>query len=300
MTEMLALYRKSAFIRAFELQLAVAADAGHVPGLLHLCCGAELLEVAFCSYLSGPKDQVTGSHRSHGLALAMGVNPVALAAEIMGRAAGLSAGRGGTQHLMAPEKGFLTSNGIVGAQVPIAAGAALTAKMMNAGGVACTFFGDGAANQGGVFETMNLAVVQGLPLIFVMENNGLGQSTAASYASGATSLLKRAEGFGLKGWSVDGFDGADCLRKAAEVIDFVRSGKGPAFVEAKVPRLTGHYYGEKAVYLAHHETRDPLKELEHALDPKTADKIYSEAEEAAHRAIVEAVKLPEAGREARP
>lgn len=294
MAELLELYKKAAFVRAFELHLAVAADAGHVPGLIHLCCGAELFEIALCQQLKGPRDQVTGSHRSHGIALAMGVDPVALAAEIMGREQGLAAGRGGTQHLMAPGKGFLTSNGIVGGQVPIAAGAALTAKMMQAGGIAVSFFGDGAANQGAVFETMNLAVALDLPMIFAVENNGLGQSTSDGYASGGADMLARAKGFGLKSFSVDGFDAEDCLKRTEEAVAFVRNEKKPAFVEASVPRLTGHYHGEKSVYLAHHETRDPLEELAGHLQHEDISVLYKKLEKQAHDAVLSAIKLEEA------
>jgi TPP-dependent pyruvate/acetoin dehydrogenase alpha subunit len=294
MQTQLDLYKFASFIRAFELHLAVAAEAGHVPGLLHLCCGAELAELAICAQLTGPKDQVTGSHRSHGLALAMGADPLALAAEILGREGGLSAGRGGTQHLSSPKNGFLTSNGIVGGQVPIAAGAALTAKMLGAGGVAATFFGDGAANQGAVLETMNLAVALELPMVFVMENNGLGQSTSTEYATGGADLLSRATGFGLKPFKIDGFDAADCLSSAKIAVSYVRKSGKPAFVEASVPRLSGHYYGEKADYLATHDERDPIEILAHELSAKDQQKARAKAEKEAHDIVAAAIKLPEA------
>jgi len=294
MKQLLDLYAKASFIRAFELHIAVASEAGHVPGLVHLCSGAELVEVAVCSMLSGPKDQVTGSHRSHGIALAMGADPVAVAAEILGRVGGLSKARGGTQHLIAPESGFLASNGIVGAQVPLAAGAALTAKTKGTEGIAVTFFGDGAANQGAVLETMNLAVALELPLLFVLENNGLGQSTSASYASGDADLLVRAESFGLKTAAVDGYDGEGALKVAAELVEFVRSTGRPAFIEASVPRLSGHYFGEKADYLAHHLADDPLTDLAEKLDTEACSAVRAEAEKAAQDAVTEALNMAEA------
>lgn len=298
MQTLLELYSKASFIRAFELHVAVAAEAGHVPGLVHLCTGAELVEVAICSQLKGPRDQVTGSHRSHGLALAMGANPTAIAAEIMGRKGGISKARGGTQHLMAPRNGFLTSNGIVGAQVPLAAGAALTAKMMDARGIAVTFFGDGAANQGAVFETINLAVALELPLLFVLENNGLGQSTSVQYASGGSDLLKRAAGFGIKTASMDGYDGANCLNVAADIVEYVRKNGKPALIEAKVPRLSGHYFGEKADYLAHHNAEDPIENLAAQLGAGARAKAKSEADQAAHDAVGDALNMGEATVEA--
>lgn len=293
MKQMLDLYVKASFIRAFELHIAVASEAGHVPGLVHLCCGAELVEVAICTELDGPKDQVTGSHRSHGLALAMGADPVAVAAEILGRKGGLSKARGGTQHLIAPENGFLASNGIVGAQVPIAAGAALSAKTLGARAIAATFFGDGAANQGAVLETMNLAVALELPLLFVLENNGLGQSTSANYASGGANLLTRAESFGLKTAEMDGHNGVDALKIAEEMVEFVRASGRPAFIEAKVPRLSGHYFGEKADYLAHHSADDPLEDLANQLGAEVCAAVRSEAEQAAHNAVADALNMGE-------
>jgi len=293
MKQLLDLYAKASFIRAFELHIAVASEAGHAPGLVHLCCGAELAEVAICAGLEGAKDQITGSHRSHGLALAMGVDPVAVAAEILGRKGGLSKARGGTQHLIAPENGFLASNGIVGAQVPIAAGAALTAKTLGSCAIAATFFGDGAANQGAVLETMNLAVALELPLLFVLENNGLGQSTSADYASGGANLLARAESFGLKTAAMDGHNGANALRVAAEMVEFVRASGKPAFIEARIPRLSGHYFGEKADYLAHHSADDPLEDLANQLGAEASAAVRAQAEQAAHNAVADALNMGE-------
>ena len=288
------LFAKASFIRAFELHIAVASEAGHVPGLVHLCSGAELVEGALCGFLTGPRDQITGSHRSHGLALAMGADPTAVAAEILGREGGLSKARGGTQHLIAPESGFLASNGIVGAQVPIAAGAALSAKTQKTGGIALAFFGDGAANQGAVLETMNIAVALSLPLLFVLENNGLGQSTSSKYASGGADMLARAKSFGLKSVSMNGYDGADCLKVAAAMTDYVRASGKPAFIEAKIPRLSGHYFGEKADYLAHHEADDPLESLAEKLGVENCSLAQAAAEKAAHEAVADALNMAEA------
>ncbi|WP_262692634.1 thiamine pyrophosphate-dependent dehydrogenase E1 component subunit alpha [Kordiimonas aestuarii] len=251
------LYEKALFIRAFEDRVAASADAGHVPGLVHLNSGAELAELAVISLLDMLKDQVTGSHRSHGLALACGVDPLALAREILGRKGGLSDGLGGTQHLMAPENGFLTSNGIVGGQVPLAAGAALSAKTLGTGGIAATFMGDGAVNQGAVQETLNLAVALNLPLLFVVINNGFGQSTAASYAT-AGSLIGRARAFGLAADQVDGQDPAAMMKAADRMVGWVRKTGSPAFIEAKVIRLSGHYHGDAEPYRQRGERSDPL------------------------------------------
>ncbi|MCJ9430107.1 thiamine pyrophosphate-dependent dehydrogenase E1 component subunit alpha [Kordiimonas marina] len=260
------LFEKAHFIRAFEHEIAALSEAGDVPGLVHLCLGAELFEVALCANLEGPGDQVTGSHRSHGLALAMGADPVAVAAEILGRTGGLSEGLGGTQHLLAPEVGFLTSNGIVGGQVPLAAGAALSAKTLKTGGIGVAVMGDGATNQGAVFETMNLAVALKLPLLFVIENNGLGQSTSAHYASGGISPMARARGFGLAASHVEGGDITGCLKTVDRLVSWVRETGSPALVEASVPRLSGHYHGDEQLYRSAADSQpDPLEQFEDTL-----------------------------------
>lgn len=242
------LAEKAWFIRAFEGAIARAADAGEVPGLVHLSNGAELLELAVAHALKPGLDQVTGSHRSHGIALSLGVDPYALACEILGREGGLSSGLGGTQHLIAPESGLLGSNGIVGGQVPLALGAALSAKTLGTGGIAVAYFGDGAANQGAVLESLNLASALKLPVLFVCENNGLGQSTASSYAAGGVSLLGRARSFGLAADHVDGTDVVEAIKVADRLASWVRSAGSPAFLEASVPRLSGHYHGDAETY----------------------------------------------------
>jgi len=294
MQDLLTLYKNASFIRAFEQEIACAADAGHAPGLLHLCSGAELVEAAICGILSGPVDQVCGSHRSHGLAIAMGADPVGVAAEILGRTGGMSAGRGGTQHLLAPEQGFLTSNGIVGGQLPIAAGAALSAKTRDTGGIAAVFFGDGAANQGAVFETMNLAVALQLPLLFVLENNGLGQSTSVAFSSGNVDLLARAEGFGLAVMRMDGFSATNCLEIAQQGIDRVRSSGAPVFIEASTARLSGHYHGEDAPYLSQGATpADPIEVLARLLPGEARHAIAAATDRQAKAAIAAALDMPE-------
>jgi len=266
--DLTSLFEKAHFIRAFEGALAAAADAGEVPGLVHLSNGAEILELAVASVLDPKKDQVTGSHRSHGIALSLGVDPQALACEILGREGGLSRGLGGTQHLIAPESGFLGSNGIVGGQVPLALGAALSAKTLETGGIAVSYFGDGAANQGAVMESLNLAVVLKLPILFVCENNGFGQSTASSYSAGGTSLLGRARAFGLAADHVDGTDPVESTKTAERLVSWVRTSGSPAFLEASVPRLSGHYHGDEEKYRAadsrapSSQTADPLQRLE--------------------------------------
>lgn len=243
-TDQLHSFTRACFIRAFEREIAKQSDAGEVPGLVHLSTGAEVAEVALASVLDSKIDQITGSHRSHGLALAVGASPEDVAKEILGRVGGLSDGMAGTQHIMAPDAGFLTSNGIVGAQVPLAAGAALTAKTMKTGGVGVAAFGDGAANQGAVMETMNLAVALELPMIFVLFNNGMAQTTSARFASGGTSFIERARSFGLKACTVDGQNFDACVAAFESAAEAARS-LTPAFAEVLITRDDGHYYGEQ-------------------------------------------------------
>jgi len=285
-TELIDFFEKAHFIRAFEERVAVAADAGAVPGLVHLNSGAELAELAVISLLECGCDQVTGSHRSHGLALACGVDPVALASEILGRHGGLSDGLGGTQHLMAPDTGFLTSNGIVGGQVPLAAGAALSAKTLKTGGIAVTFMGDGAANQGAVMETLNLAAALNLPLLFVVINNGFGQSTSAAAVTGG-SLIGRARAFGLAADQVDGTDPAAMFKAADRMVGWVRKTGSPAFIEAKVSRLVGHYHGDKEPYRVGGERQDPLVRLRDMLVKKEIEEAVLDTVVAAARARAE-------------
>lgn len=237
------MYQQCWFIRAFEGAIAAEATAGNVPGLVHLSTGSEVADVLIGHHIDRDLDKVTGSHRSHGLALACGAKPLDVAKEIMGKAGGLSGGLGGTQHLISPESGFLASNGIVGAQVPLAAGAALSAKSRPGGGIGVAVFGDGAANQGAVLETMNLAVALKLPMLFVLYNNGMAQSTKMETSSGG-NLCDRARSFGLAVWSADSVDFAACSVAVEHSIAHARSG-APAFVEIAVSRDHGHYYGDE-------------------------------------------------------
>ncbi len=236
-------YQSCWFIRSFEKAIAVQARAGNVPGLVHLSTGSEVADILLGQQLDPTRDHVTGSHRSHGLALACGADPVAVAKEILGREGGLSDGLAGTQHLLAPETGFLTSNGIVGAQVPLAAGGALSANTAAVGGIGVAVFGDGAANQGAVLETMNLAATLNLPMLFVMYNNGMAQTTAAVDATSG-SYCARAESFGLTAWSADSDAYTDCLKTLRDAVTYTRLGS-PAFVEVTVSRDHGHYFGDE-------------------------------------------------------
>ena len=297
----LKLFEKACFIRAFEYEIAYQCDAGAVPGLAHLSTGTEVADVSLAAALDPSTDRVTGSHRSHGLALAMGADPVLVAKEILGRVGGLSDGLAGTQHLIAPEVGFLTSNGIVGAQVPLAAGAALTAKTTANGGVGAAVFGDGAANQGAVLETMNLAVSLALPMVFILYNNGVAQTTSAVFASGGNSFAGRAASFGLNGFAADSRDLASCTHAFVQATKSARAFK-PAFVEVCVARDDGHYYGETVASRGADNDGDAIRALRsqllaNGIDPLVCEQVKTAADTLAGKSITTALAAPKAGSE---
>ncbi len=285
------------FYRAFEDEISRLAQRGETPGLVHLSRGAEVFEAALMTALDLSVDHMTGSHRSHVLALASGADPVAVAGEILGRNCGLSGGVAGTQHLLSYDTGFLCSNGIVGAQVPIAAGAALSAKINKTGGIGVAVMGDGATNQGAVLETMNMAVSLDLPLFFIVENNGFAQSTTTSNAGGAVSVVARARGFGLVADQTDGSEVRAFYPVLMRLIDYVRSQQKPAFLEVSVPRLGGHYEGDGEIYRTQTPLIDPLDLLSDLADQAEIEgisDIQSMAEHKALSAIQTALKSPKA------
>lgn len=247
-------FERMLIIRYTEEALAAEWNEGEVPGMLHLACGHEAVTVGVASKLNNQVDKITASHRGHGAAIAMGVPLVPMIAEIFGLA-GLNGGFGGTQHLAAPQQGFLTANGIVGGQVPLAAGAALSAKIQMTGGVAVAFLGDGAINQGGVLETLNLAKILSLPLLFVVEDNGIGATVGSGYST-AGKIEDRAKAVGMRSYCIDGADVLAVVDAATQAVSSVRSGGGPAMIVARVKRLEGHYYGDSQDYRDAKELRD--------------------------------------------
>lgn len=252
-------------IRYVEESLAVEWDKGLVPGMLHLACGHEAVAVGVARQLNNHLDQVTASHRGHGAAIAIGVPLMPMIAEVFGLN-GLNGGFGGTQHIASPKHGFLTANGIVGGQVPLAAGAALSAKIQKTGGVAVTFLGDGAINQGCVLETLNLSKILSLPLLFVVEDNGMGATIGSAYST-AGEIESRAQAVNMQSYTVDGADLLAVVDTATQAVASVRSGGGPAMIVARVKRLEGHYYSDPQDYrspqelIKAREHHDPIERL---------------------------------------
>lgn len=263
--------RQMLLIRELESRIEALALSGAIPGGAHLSIGQEAVAVGIASALA-PGDPLTCSHRSHHHALAKGLPPDGVMAELFGRATGVRGGRGGTMHMADLDLGFLGGNGIVGAGVGIAMGAALAAQLRGSGQVAVGIVGEGGANTGRTWESVNLAVVWTLPLIVVCENNRYAVETDSVTMTGGGSVSRRARGFGIRTVTVDGQDVAAMHRATAEARAEAAAGHGPTFIEAMTYRYEGHSTGQVIRYRtidevrAWRETRDPIARLRLALD----------------------------------
>jgi len=242
-----ALWTAMARIRAFETRLAGEYETGDIPGHIHLYLGQEAIAAGVCAHLI-EADSIASTHRGHGHALAKGCDPAAMMAEIFGRESGLCRGRGGSMHLADLGRGLLGCTGIVGANAPLALGAALTAKTLKTGNVAVCFLGDGGANQGAAFEAMNMAAALALPCLFVIEDNGFGEFTPAARVTGTEDLAGRAASFGMPASTVDGTDALAVAAAAGEAVARARAGGRPATLVAQAPRFSGHFEGDSQAY----------------------------------------------------
>ena len=251
--DLLKAYRTMRTIRDFEERLHVEFANGDIPGFVHLYAGEEACATGIMMHLTD-NDRIASTHRGHGHCIAKGVDVHEMMAEIYGKATGACRGKGGSMHIADLSKGMMGANGILGAGAPLACGAALASKFRgDNGGVGVTFFGDGASNQGMVLESMNLAAVWNLPVIFVVENNGYAESTSVDYATAVDSYVDRASGFGLPGVTVDGADFFAVYEAAGEVIRRAREGGGPSLLECKMVRFFGHFEGDAQTYKAKNE-----------------------------------------------
>jgi len=253
--KLLEAYRSMRTIREFEENIHRENTTGEIPGFLHLSSGQEANAVAVCMQLDD-KDYIASNHRGHGHCLAKGADVQAMMLELYGKEGGLCRGRGGSMHIADVSRGILGANGIVGAGAPLATGAALSAKTLGTGGVAVSFQGDGASNEGYVFEALNLAVIYQLPMIFYFENNGYGEFTGHDYAVGNKDIAGRAAGFGLPAMKVDGTDFFDVYEAFGEALKRARSGKGPSVIEAQAVRFYGHFEGDPQAYRSKEELQD--------------------------------------------
>jgi 2-oxoisovalerate dehydrogenase E1 component len=259
--EVLEMHRRMLLIRGFEERVAVLYRDGEVPGFVHLSIGQEASAVGACWPL-GPNDVITSTHRGHGHCIAKGLDPLGMFAELMGKDQGTNRGRGGSMHIADPTIGIFGANGIVGAGLPIAAGAATAAQLRHDGSVVVAFFGDGAVAHGTFHEAINLAAVWALPVIFVCENNGYAEFSPAS-TQHAASLEQRAAGYGVDFVGVDGNDVVATAAAMRAVVERTRAGGGPVLLEATTYRWHGHYEGDPERYRTAEErdewtARDPL------------------------------------------
>jgi acetoin:2,6-dichlorophenolindophenol oxidoreductase subunit alpha len=261
------MYRQMRTIRSFEERLSELVLAGRLAGFLHLYAGEEAVAVGVCAHLT-ERDVVNSTHRGHGHCIAKGVDVRGMMAELFGRATGICKGKGGSMHIADLGHGMLGANGIVGAGIPLTAGAALTAQVKKTGGVAVAFFGDGATNQGQFHEALNLAAVWKLPAVFVIENNGYGEATPMEFVTPVRDLATRAAAYAMPSAIVDGMDFFDVHAKAGEAIERARRGDGPTLLECKTYRYYGHYVGDPLTYRTKEEAedwrqhRDPLARFE--------------------------------------
>ncbi|MBM3637525.1 MAG: thiamine pyrophosphate-dependent dehydrogenase E1 component subunit alpha [Alphaproteobacteria bacterium] len=253
--KLLEAYTKMKTIREFEERLHIEFAKGDIPGFVHLYAGEEASGTGIMMHLED-KDRIASTHRGHGHCIAKGVEVEGMMAEIYGKATGSCRGKGGSMHIADLSKGMMGANGILGAGAPLICGAGLAAKFRGDGGVGITFFGDGASNQGTVLESMNLAAIWNLPVIFVVENNGYAESTSIDYALAVDSYIDRAAGFGIPGVTVDGTDFFAVYEAAGEIIKRAREGGGPAFLECKMVRFFGHFEGDAQTYRAKGENEE--------------------------------------------
>lgn len=271
--ELLEFYRQMLLIRRFEERAGQLYGLGLIGGFCHLYIGQEAVAVGLQSALEIGKDSVITGYRDHGHMLAYGIDPNVIMAELTGRAAGISKGKGGSMHMFSVEHKFYGGHGIVGAQVSLGTGLAFKHKYDEDGGVCLAYFGDGAANQGQVYESFNMAELWKLPIIFVIENNQYAMGTSVNRASAEDQLYRRGESFRIPGIQVDGMD-VLAVRGAAETaIEWTRSGKGPVLLELKTYRYRGHSMSDPAKY----RSRDEVQAVRDKSDPIEAVKRELEA-----------------------
>ncbi|WP_265562833.1 pyruvate dehydrogenase (acetyl-transferring) E1 component subunit alpha [Sphingomicrobium arenosum] len=269
--ELLDFYKQMLLIRRFEERAGQLYGLGLIGGFCHLYIGQEAVAVGLQSAMTVGKDSVITGYRDHGHMLAYGIDPNLIMAELTGRAAGISKGKGGSMHMFSVEHGFYGGHGIVGAQVSLGTGLAFKHQYSGDGGVNLSYFGDGAANQGQVYESFNMAELWNLPVIYAIENNHYAMGTSVKRHSSEPELYKRGESFQIPGIQVDGMD-VLAVRGAAEVaLEWTRSGKGPILLELMTYRYRGHSMSDPAKYRTRDEVegfrgeRDPLEQAKQEL-----------------------------------
>src|ERR1043166_4617662 len=255
-------YRDMLLIRRFEEKAGQLYGMGLIGGFCHLYIGQEAVVVGMQAALK-EGDQVITAYRDHGHMLATGMDPKGVMAELTGRATGYSKGKGGSMHMFSTEKHFYGGHGIVGAQVPIGTGLAFSNKYKQTDAVCLTYFGDGAANQGQVYESFNMAELWKLPVVYVIENNQYAMGTSVARSSAVADFSKRGASFGIPGVTVDGMDVEAVQQAGLEAFEYCRAGKGPIILEMKTYRYRGHSMSDPAKY----RSKEELTEMREKRDP---------------------------------
>ncbi len=289
----LSLYRTMVELREFELKANELFRSGRMPGFIHLYVGEEAVATGVIAHLRRD-DYVTSTHRGHGHALAKGISAREVMAELLGVVGGCCGGRGGSMHLYEPAVGFLGTNGVVAPGVPMAAGAALSAKLRKSGQVAVCFFGDGAVNNGAFHEGINLAAAWELPVVYVCENNMYATEMPFAKATKNVNVASRAAAYSMPGVQVDGNDVMAVYEKAGEAIERARQGKGPTLLECLTYRFFGHHVGDPGTtYRSKEEidswkSRDPILKLrEQAVKGSLVEKSEFDAVDMEVRATID-------------
>jgi len=282
--ELFDFYRQMYLIRRFEEKAGQMYGQGLIGGFCHLYIGQEAVAVGFQSALR-EGDRVITAYRSHGHTLVAGVDPKAAMAELTGRAPGIAKGKGGSMHMFNPKTGFYGGHGIVGTPPPLGTGLAFAAKYRGEDSVILTYFGEGAANQGQVYEAFNMAVLWKLPVIYIIENNQYAMGTSIDRAAGQKEMHRRGESFGIEGEHVDGMNVLAVRAAADRAITRVRNGEGPLLLEVETYRYRGHSMSDPAKY----RSRDEVKQMRERYDPIEAIK-RSLAEDGAKEEDIKAVE----------
>jgi pyruvate dehydrogenase E1 component alpha subunit len=269
--ELIEYYRQMLLIRRFEERAGQLYGLGLIGGFCHLYIGQEAVAVGLQSALEPGRDSVITGYRDHGHMLAYGIDPRVIMAELTGRAAGISKGKGGSMHMFSVEHKFYGGHGIVGAQVSLGTGLAFKHKYAEDGGVCLAYFGDGAANQGQVYESFNMAELWKLPIIYVIENNQYAMGTSVNRSSAEDQLYRRGESFRIPGLQIDGMDVLAVRGAATTALEWVRAGKGPILLELKTYRYRGHSMSDPAKYRSREEVQavreksDPIEAVKREL-----------------------------------
>ena len=292
-------YRRMQLLRRFETHAGMLVESGEIVGAVHEYLGEEAVAVGVCAALHDD-DIITSTHRGHGHILAKGGEPARMFAELLGRETGYNRGRGGSMHIADFSLGIFGANGIVGAGAPMACGAAHTFRLRGEPRVAVPFFGDGAMNQGVLLESLNLAVLLELPVVFVCENNGFAITSAAEEMTPG-GIAPRAAGFGLVSESVDGMDVRAVHSAAAAAVERARGGGGPSFIECRTVRYSAHNIsaGPRSpdrrgdAYLESEHRRDPIERLARELsrEARWADGDRAQIDEAVEATLVGAIEF---------